>query len=373
MRLLDRYLLRELSIPLIYCLAGFTIFWVSFDIFGSLDDFQAAKMTAGDVLDYYVFKLPEMLSTTLPIALLLAFLYTLSNHGRHNEIIAMRAAGLSMARISLPYIAVGFGLSIVVLLVNEKVLTDGAERAEAVKTRHLKIASEKKDWEYRVNFRNAREDHIWNIAAFNLRTYEMVEPHVEWKLPDGSFRQIIAQSGIRTNDEWVFRKVALFIYPPKIDFNQDTSPVLTNEIAVPELTETPSEIKAQIRFDKLNAFEAAKRPQFTLKEIRYLQSHLELNRMDRAKLNTQFHMRLSQPWTCLVVALIALPFGARSNSRRNVFVGAASSIFICFAYFVVLRVGSAMGTGGYVPPWLAAWSPNALFAAVGLWLTWKTR
>jgi lipopolysaccharide export system permease protein len=71
--------------------------------------------------------------------------------------------------------------------------------------------------------------------------------------------------------------------------------------------------------------------------------------------------------------LIALPFGANTNSRRNVLVGVASSIFIVFVYFVLLRVGLAFGVSGKVPPWVAGWSPNALFAAFGLWLTWKIK
>jgi len=58
--------------------------------------------------------------------------------------------------------------------------------------------------------------------------------------------------------------------------------------------------------------------------------------------------------------LIAVPFGAPSG-RRNVFVGVATSIFICFAYFVLQRFGMALGTVGYLPPLVATWLPNALF------------
>jgi lipopolysaccharide export system permease protein len=70
----------------------------------------------------------------------------------------------------------------------------------------------------------------------------------------------------------------------------------------------------------------------------------------------------------LVVVLIAIPFGAASG-RRNVFVGVASSILICFVYFVLQQVGLALGTGGWLPPWLAGWCPNLAFGITGLWLT----
>jgi lipopolysaccharide export LptBFGC system permease protein LptF len=73
-----------------------------------------------------------------------------------------------------------------------------------------------------------------------------------------------------------------------------------------------------------------------------------------------------------VVVLIALPFGA-GTGRRNVAVGVASSILICFVYFVLQQLALALGTGGYVTPWVAAWAPNAFFAIGGLFLTWRIR
>jgi lipopolysaccharide export LptBFGC system permease protein LptF len=91
-----------------------------------------------------------------------------------------------------------------------------------------------------------------------------------------------------------------------------------------------------------------------------------------AALYTKLAGRLATPWTCLVVVLIALPFGAASG-RRNVYVGVASSIVICFAYFVLQQVCLAAGAGGKMPPWLAGWFPNLAFGLIGLWMTARVR
>jgi lipopolysaccharide export system permease protein len=56
-----------------------------------------------------------------------------------------------------------------------------------------------------------------------------------------------------------------------------------------------------------------------------------------------------------------------------VFVGVAASVGICFAFFVMKDLALALGSGGFVPPWVAAWTPNALFAATGLVLMWRVR
>jgi len=69
MRLLDRYLLRELMVPFGYCLSGFLVFWISVDLLNELDDLHRHKLHVGDVLIYYLVKIPEMLVLVVPASL----------------------------------------------------------------------------------------------------------------------------------------------------------------------------------------------------------------------------------------------------------------------------------------------------------------
>src|ERR1019366_7139514 len=136
MRLLDRYLLRELLIPLGYCVCGFLLFWITADMFVKLGEFQRKGLVARDIAAYYVFVLPDFLVLVLPIALLLALLYALTNHARHQEITAIRAAGVSLWRLSVPYLAVGFLASLGLFAANEFWVPATAERANAIQKRH---------------------------------------------------------------------------------------------------------------------------------------------------------------------------------------------------------------------------------------------
>ena len=68
---------------------------------------QERKLHLLDVLEYCAAMTPGFLVIVLPIALLLALLYTLTDHARSNEITAMRAAGISLWRICAPYFVVG--------------------------------------------------------------------------------------------------------------------------------------------------------------------------------------------------------------------------------------------------------------------------
>jgi lipopolysaccharide export LptBFGC system permease protein LptF len=69
MRLLARYLLRECLVALAYCFSAFLILWVTLDLMSSLHDMQENKLHAGDVVEFYLFRLPEFLPIALPVAL----------------------------------------------------------------------------------------------------------------------------------------------------------------------------------------------------------------------------------------------------------------------------------------------------------------
>jgi len=374
MRLLDRYLLRELLVPLGYCLVGFLIFWISFDLFNKLDDFRQVRLNAFEIAHYYLLQIPGMLGEiVIPVSLLLALLYALTNHARHQELTAIRAAGVSLWRLFTPYWTVGILFSLLLYQLNESWAPQSTELAEQVRQKHSADPGDATDrqWHPDLNFRNDGDDRFWRIRAYNVETGEMIGPYVEWRLPDGSRRQLMAERGILSNRVWTFFNVRESVPNPSPD-----SPKVweqTNVLEVAQFSETPEQIKSEIKISQLSNIKAAKKAQLSIAEIlHYKRLHPRLRQTTRAMLDTQLYARIAGPWTCLVVVLMAVPFGAPSG-RRNVFVGVAASIFICFAYFVLQRVGLALGTGGYLPSLVAAWLPNALFGGAGIWLTARVR
>lgn len=373
MRLLDRYLLRELLIPFGYCLIGFLVFWMSFDIFAQLSEFQKLRLKPVEVVEYYLVRTPETLVQVLPIAFLLALLYALTNHARHHELTAMRAAGVSLLRLSVPYLALGFLLSLGCFAINELWAPHSLDAAEEIRNRHQSSRSGAKDWEPNVGFYHSqdrdKDQRWWFVENYNLRTGDMVRPRVIWLLPDGTRRQIFAQSAAHVERVWTFTNVIMLEYSAPQTFPEQSQ---LEYLPKPEFVETPEQFRSQIKINRLNSFRSVRRTQLSIREILEYQRLHPTDTNKRAMLDTKLHGRLAAPWTCFVVVLIALPFGA-ATGRRNVAVGVASSILICFTYFVLLQLALALGTGGYVLPWIAAWSPNALFAFAGLALTWRVR
>ncbi len=371
MRLLDRYLLRELLVPLGYCLCGFLVFWIASDLFSELGNFQDRKLHGGDVAEYYIVKAPGFLVVVLPVSLLLALLYTLTNHARHNEITAIRAAGVSLWRLCLPYLLVGFAASLALFALNEIWVPDSEETAEQIKGRRLPTppgAASRREVR-NLGFTNSRDGRLWQIGVYDSETGEMINPQIIWTQPDGSRLWLKAERAVRTNEIWTFYNAREYRESAQTN---TLSPVLqTKVLPIPKFSETPDEIRSEIKISNSNTLKMAKKADLALVEIlNYLRLHP--HPLQSAMLYTKLHGRLAAPWTCLVVVLIAIPFGAASG-RRNVFVGVASSILICFAYFVLQQLCLALGVGGYIAPWAAGWLPNLTFGLAGFWLTATVR
>jgi lipopolysaccharide export system permease protein len=372
MRLLDRYLLREMVVPFAYCLGGFVICWIAFDLFAEMSDLQEKKLLAWDIFELYLVRAPGIMVLLLPVALLLSLLYSLTNHARHNEITAIRASGVSLWRLAAPYFAVGLASTALLFVLNEYVVPDSEEDATAIKRRRVQGADYLPVTQTRnLVFTNTREGRVWKIGIYDTVKAEMTDPQVIWTREDGSRTWLRAGRGYYTNEAWVFLDVRQ--WREEAAAGSELAPLAgTNRIELP-FSETPDQIRSEIQISHTLTFRPGRRAEIPISAILdYLRLHPNPRPSDHAWLHTKLHGRIAAPWTCMVVVLIALPFGAASG-RRNVFVGVASSIVICFVFFIVQQFGLALGGGGYLAPWFAAWFPNMAFGLTGLWMTSHVR
>jgi lipopolysaccharide export system permease protein len=373
MRLHDRYFFRELLTPLAFCLGGFLIFWISFFFFSEMSEMQERKLLPHEIAEYALAMSPGFFVVAFPIILLLALLYALTQHARYQEITALRAAGVSLWRLCAPYFVVGLLASGFYFFLNEIIAPFCDDWSEQILTRHVQKAGDflVKTKFSNTGFRSARGTRLWQIGEYNSLTTEMINPNVTWTLPAGAWRELKADRAVRTNNVWIFFNAQFFA---QTNSQGNLAPDFsTNEIAMPEFTETPKQILREIKFSNAQNFLGTRSADISLRELwPYLRQNPDLSGSEAHKYWTKFYGRLAAPWICLVVVLIAIPFGA-APGRRNLFFGVAGSIFIGFTYFVTQAIFFALGTNGVLPAWIAAWLPNFFFAAVGIILTLRIK
>ena len=380
MRLIDRYLLREWIFPFVYCLTGFMILWIAFDLIAELDEFTDANFTVGQVFSYYWVTLPEHFFVVVPVSLLLSLMYAINQHARQNEFIAIRNAGVGMLRMTLPYLSVGLLLSLGMFFTNEFWLPDSLREGKVLRANNSDLDESNKTkldklWELDVKFRNEAANRNWQIPAFNPKTGEILgvdnKPIViSWKWDeDQPKRELMAIRGVWEDGGWTFFKVR--DYRPTEGFPEAHPIKFHEKLRMDEFDEAPVRIEGELKISPLFEKRAHKRWSVSLAEIDgYKKLHPDIDSKKKAILDAQYQARLAEPLTCLIVVMIAIPFAAPSG-RRNAAVGVAAGILVCLAFFIIQQM--SMAFGGQIMPHLAAWAPHALFGGISAWQITKVR
>ena len=137
MRILDKHIIKEFIYALILCLAVFLFLFVMIDSFTNLDDFIRNSVQAKIVFKYYLMIIPTIFIQTLPLACLLAMIYTMGNLNYNNELIAMRSGGLSIYKIALPIFIFGIMLCLLSFLISERIVPKTQQLSDSIKTKYI--------------------------------------------------------------------------------------------------------------------------------------------------------------------------------------------------------------------------------------------
>lgn len=357
-RILDKYLVREFVLPLLYCFDAFMMMWIVVDLFGSLDDFIDHHARVSQVLQYYVLKFPDAFTQILPMSLLLGLLFCLTNLGKHNELIAMRASGVSLARLACPLLGIGAAATILVFAVNELFGPRAFVRAEGLMNALKGKAQEGVVDNFFFTQETGRRD--WYARKFDTRIDEMERPEIHDRKPDGTPEvDVYAERARWVDGGWRFYGVEVY------DHRQPRSVVLrVAETNFPSIKESPRRLEV-----------AGKKPdQMTSAELR--RTIRTLNRSGRTTHLAQYQVALQYryafPFTCLIVVWIGIPLGMRV-SRSGPLLGVGTALLLVVVFYFATHITMAMGSGGRIPAVAAAWLTNGVFAVVGAVLLWRVR
>ena len=123
MRILDRYILKELAGPFIFGIASFSSISIASSVLFRIAQYltkYGASVTS--LTKLFVYSLPEIINFTFPMSMLLASLLAFGRLSASSEITAMKSGGISFWRLSLPVFVVAFCVSIFSVVFAEKVV-----------------------------------------------------------------------------------------------------------------------------------------------------------------------------------------------------------------------------------------------------------
>ncbi len=358
-KIVDRHLLRQFLVPAAFCLVTFTMVFVIFDLFDHISRLLKAETPPHLIVKYYVCLVGPTMQYLAPASLMLATLYTLYTLTRNNELVAMRASGISLYRIMLPFVAVGIVVSAGLLTLSETVIPSATEWADELNDNHFYPVT-RRDYENGYYFNTAARRQ-WQISRFDVKhpgRLEGVEVAQETEGGKHAMR-VTADQALWLDRQWWFVNPLMQTYGT--NDNPIGKPVALGSgkprvVEMQEFNENPQVFANATRaWEHLSARDMHE----------YLKTHPNLSGSARARRQYDFYARLASPWACLIVTLFAIPAGARTG-RQGVLAAVFTAIGLLVSFYAVSQLGLILGTTQIIYPWLGAWFSNMIFLLVGL-------
>ena len=358
MRKLDVYVLRQFLQALGLGILAFLLIYVVVDFFEQIGDYIDKSTPAWTVLRLYAYKLPYITMLILPIAMLLASLFSLGRMSRDYELTAMFAAGLPLPRILLPLFLLGAGVSVGSYYFSDQVVTRSniaLEKLEALEVEKRPPAQQ----DVRRYVHKMGEDGTIYWAESYYVAQQRFENLILLRY-DGSrlVEYTIARHAIWGGSGWRLVEGARHSLPRgpgKV--RMESGSYRFDNLELPEINEPPESFSRE-----------EKRPEaMDYQELRKYILRESNAGEDIDRLWVDLHVKASFPWANFVIVLLG---GALSASKRRISMAAGFglTVAIAFIYLIFLRIGLSLGHNHTLPPILAAWGANLVFFVVGIGL-----
>jgi len=358
-RLLDLYILRRFLSYFALLMGAFVFLFETFTFFELLDDIARNRVPFLVVVDYFRYLAPYLMYNLAPLGALVAVLVTLGIMSKNNEIVAIKASGISLYRLAVPLLLAGLGLAVTMVVLDDVYLPYANQRQDAlhnlIKGRPPQTYTHPQRWIFGEN------NKIYNYDLFdpNQKLFGGLTV-LEIDTSDFQLRRRIFASRARWSESqnvWILEGSWVRDFSEGTISRYERLPPVTY---LPELTEPPSYFNREVR----QAF------QMSWRDLKVYIDGLHRAGFDVSNLTVQWHRKLAFPLMAPVIMLLAIPF-AFFVGTRGALGGVALGVAIGIAYWSLAVFLQALGGVGQLPPVLAAWSPDIIFAFLGLYFIFK--
>lgn len=365
MKIIDKYLLKHFIIPFLFCLLTFVVLYVVIDLFDKLNEMIENNVELWIILPYYLNSIPLIVVQTTPIAILVSIMFSLGMFSRYNEITAMRASGISLFRILRPLIVAGFIISVIIFIINDKIVPYSTMNVAEITEEKIDKAKRKKRTGTKI---------LENIAFYGednrmiyVRRYDVYKNKLEGLIMhDQDENQHVSSKTTSTevvwkNNKWVGKNVMFF--------NLDSNARIIGEPEFSEekhlyIKEKPSDFRKRRHQTEFMSFQELKG---------YIERLSFEGGMAIRNLKVDLNQKVALPFANLIVILIASPFALVHTRRGGVLLGIGISMALVFGYYAFMSVSLAFGKAGFIHPLISAWLTNIMFGGLGIFLILKHR
>ncbi|MBS3811919.1 MAG: LptF/LptG family permease [Halanaerobiales bacterium] len=356
-KILDKYLIKEVSKPFIMGVFTITIILLGNYLFQLTDLIIVKNVPIALVAELLFYKLPDVVVETFPIAILFATMTGIGRLSRESEITAFRMGGVSLYRLIIPVLIVGIIVSAFTFVLNEEIVPWSNHEAQNI-IRQTILKDAMPSLEEEVFFKGPKG------RLFYIKSYDEEQGIIENIViydtkgsDDINYPEVItASQGIIEEDQWRLKEGLIHRY------NEDGNIIMESRFQNMEI-----QITEEMRDIYSN--------QRTTKEMSREELSRQINLFQKSGINVNsllvdYHLKLSEPLTAFIFVLIGVPLSLVNKESKTLNI--IMTIVIIFLYYLILSVSRSLGRNFLLSPLMAAWLPNIIFFVVGLLiLVWR--
>jgi lipopolysaccharide export system permease protein len=302
--------------------------------------------------------MPWWLMQAFPVATLLALLFSLGNLSRNNEITAIKAAGINILRIVILFFIIGFVIGTVDFAAKEFIVPRTSSYNKAIEKE--KIKKEKIDTKTEIFDLIIPALNNTRVTIDYLNTTKSVMKNITIEKYSDKFkieRLILAEIGIWENDSWILKNGVIRNF--NADFWNETHFEQYNS----NIHIKPENMSIQdISYDTMNVHALKK----------YI-NQLRMFGQTAVREKIVLNMRLAGVFAYIVVMMIGIPFAIGFENRLNKILSFSLAMTVAFIYWGTQSITKSLGENLILSPFIAAWLPNLIFSAIGVYMLIKVK
>lgn len=360
LKLLDHYLLRKFFGIFFLTLVSFLVIFNIVDLIEKLDKFLKNQLPPQLIATYYLNQLPFYTNLAIPMALLLATVFTIGILGKHNELAAIKSSGISLYRVAFPLLIVGFLMSIGSIVFEDLVVIPTSRvrlEIEANNLRRYRYAE--RTIFTNIMFQDSPECNIV-IAVFSKRDNVAYNVTVQYSRNQRLVRRYDARRMVWHSEthSWQLQDFKVRYFDES--GNEAVSQVIADSTMRFNLT--PDDIARTDLNPETMRFS----------ELTYFIRRLKESGNDVRKWEVNLQFKLAFAFTNFIVILFGVPLAAMKQ-RQGITFGAGMSLLAIFIYYGLIKFGQVLGYKGILTPLISVWLGNFVFLIGGFILLYKIR
>lgn len=350
MKRFDRFLVFEFVFFSLLGLLAVILIYDLINLIERMSYFLRYEAKAGEILLYYLYDLPATTGLLLPVGFTLGVFLVMGRLIRSNELVPLLASGVNIYRIFAAFFIVSVIIAGLAFLEVEYISTRARTRFVDHKTGEIE-GRKKHDAKVRNRiFYLSGEGRIYYIRQLRIHDSTARDWMIWERDKEGKINRTIKMPVARYLPEGIWQGESVEIHDfttPELDFERHPKRLMEEIKETPQALGVRSKGTAEMR----------------LKELRTYIRRMDIAGSNVAEELVEYHFRFSSPVIVIIVTMIAL--AAASLLRKgNITLGIGLGLLLSFLYWGTIQASRAFGYAGVLPPWLAAWLPNLMFAGV---------